>query len=55
MLTLRLNLQDILEIKRNILQKYGGTVNSAFDLFEIEQNNIISTNISRYMIKNTFN
>ncbi|XP_034182187.1 rad51 recombinase D [Osmia lignaria lignaria] len=39
-------LKDILEIKRNILQKYGGTVKSAFDLFKIEQNNIISTNVS---------
>nr|XP_003699875.1 PREDICTED: DNA repair protein RAD51 homolog 4 [Megachile rotundata] len=40
-----LPLKDILEIKRNIMQKYGGIMKSASDLFKIEQNNIIPTNL----------
>ncbi|OAD60786.1 DNA repair protein RAD51 like protein 4 [Eufriesea mexicana] len=41
-----LSLKDILEIKQNILKKYGTTVKNAFHLFEIEQNNIVPTNLS---------
>ncbi|KAG6800203.1 DNA repair protein RAD51 4 [Apis mellifera caucasica] len=41
-----LSLKDIIEIKRNICKKYGGQVKNAFQLFEIEEKNIISTNLS---------
>ncbi|CAK9821895.1 DNA repair protein RAD51 homolog 4 [Anthophora retusa] len=41
-----LSLKYILEIKQNILRKYGGIVRNASDLFEIEQKNIIPTNLS---------
>ncbi|XP_003698614.1 DNA repair protein RAD51 homolog 4 [Apis florea] len=41
-----LSLKDIIEIKRNICKKYGGLVKNAFQLFEIEEKNIISTNLS---------
>lgn len=49
MLILRLNLQDIIEIKQNILKRFGGIIRNALDLFEMEQNDIIPTNLSRYI------
>lgn len=49
MLILRLNLQDIIEIKQNILKRFGGMIRNALDLFEMEQNDIIPTNLSRYI------
>ncbi|KAF3424689.1 hypothetical protein E2986_04795 [Frieseomelitta varia] len=39
-------LKDILEIKQNIFEKFGGVIKNAFELLEIEQNNIVPTNLS---------
>ncbi|XP_015431562.1 PREDICTED: DNA repair protein RAD51 homolog 4 [Dufourea novaeangliae] len=38
-------LKDVLDVKRTILQKYGGFIRNACDLLEIELNNIIPTNL----------
>lgn len=41
-----LSFKDIIEIKQNILKRFGGVIRNALDLFEMEQNNIIPTNLS---------
>ncbi|XP_076674466.1 rad51 recombinase D isoform X1 [Andrena cerasifolii] len=40
-----LSLKDILDLKRNISQKYGGVMRNALDLLEIEKSNIIPTDL----------
>ncbi|KAK1134162.1 hypothetical protein K0M31_011943 [Melipona bicolor] len=39
-------LKDILEIKQNIFKQFGGVIKNTFELLEIEQNNIVPTNLS---------
>ncbi|XP_017884628.1 DNA repair protein RAD51 homolog 4 [Ceratina calcarata] len=41
-----LSIKDIYEIKTNIYIKFGGRIKSASDVYEIEQNYIVPTNIS---------
>ncbi|KOX76598.1 DNA repair protein RAD51 like protein 4 [Melipona quadrifasciata] len=38
--------KDILEIKQNIFKQFGGVIKNTFELLEIEQNNIVPTNLS---------
>ncbi|XP_053987893.1 DNA repair protein RAD51 homolog 4 [Hylaeus volcanicus] len=40
-----LSLKDILDVRRNILKKYGGVIRSATDLFKIEMSNITPTDL----------
>lgn len=44
--TAGLLIKDILEIKRNIFMKFGGRIKSASNVYEIEKNYIIPSNVS---------